>query len=51
MFSFLDRHLGSNEYFGGVYAIADMTVYPNAHIHGVHDIGLKLAAIGAAGPR
>ena len=37
----LDRHLASNEYFGGDYSIADMTMYSDVHLHGVKDIGLK----------
>jgi len=41
MLSTLDGHLASNEYFGGAYSIADMTMYSDVHIHGVRDIGLK----------
>jgi GSH-dependent disulfide-bond oxidoreductase len=40
MLSILDRHLASNEYFGGGYSIADMTMYSDVHLHGVKDIGL-----------
>ena len=40
MLSILDRHLASNEYFGGAYSIADMTMYSDVHLHGVKDIGL-----------
>jgi GST-like protein len=41
MLGILDRHLGSHEYFGGAYSIADMTMYSDVHIHGVRDIGLN----------
>jgi GST-like protein len=41
MLSTLDGHLASNEYFGGAYSIADMTMYSDVHVHGVKDIGLK----------
>jgi GST-like protein len=40
MLGILDRHLASNEYFGGAYSIADMTMYSDVHLHGVNDIGL-----------
>jgi GST-like protein len=40
MLGILDRHLASNEYFGGPYSIADMTMYSDVHLHGVKDIGL-----------
>ena len=40
MLGTLDRHLGSNEYVAGDYSIADMTMYPDVHLHGVKDIGL-----------
>jgi GST-like protein len=40
MLSILDRHLASNEYFGGAYSIADMTMYSDVHLHGMKDIGL-----------
>ena len=40
MLGTLDRHLASNEYFGGAYSIADMTMYSDVHLHGVKDIGL-----------
>ena len=36
----LDRHLPGNEYFGGDYSIADMTMYSDVHLHGVKDVGL-----------
>ena len=41
MLGILDRHLASNEYFGGAYSIADMTMYSDVHLHGVKDIGLE----------
>ena len=37
----LDRHLAANEYFGGDYSIADMTMYGDVHLHGGKDIGLN----------
>ena len=41
MLGILDRHLADNEYFGGAYSIADMTMYPDVHLHGVNDVGLQ----------
>lgn len=40
MLGILDRHLAANEYFGGDFSIADITMYPDVHLHGVSDIGL-----------
>ena len=40
MLGTLDQHLASNEYVAGAYSIADMTMYPDVHLHGVKDIGL-----------
>ena len=40
MLGILDRHLASNEYVGGAYSIADMTMYSDVHLHGMNDIGL-----------
>lgn len=40
MLGILDRHLAANEYFGGDFSIADITMYPDVHLHGVGDIGL-----------
>jgi GST-like protein len=40
MLGTLDRHLASNEYFGGAYSIADMSWFSDVHLHGVKDIGL-----------
>jgi GST-like protein len=41
MLGILDRQLCANEYFGGAYSIADMTMYPDVHLHGVTDVGLQ----------
>ncbi|MBT7955052.1 MAG: glutathione S-transferase family protein [Rhodospirillaceae bacterium] len=40
MMSTLDRHLADNEYMAGDYSIADISMYPDTHIHGVERIGL-----------
>jgi GST-like protein len=40
MLGVLDGHLASNEYVAGAYSIADMSMYPDVHLHGVKDIGL-----------
>lgn len=40
MLGVLDRHLASNEYVAGAYSVADMSMYPDTHLHGVKDIGL-----------
>jgi GST-like protein len=40
MLGTLDRHLAANEYVGGAYSIADMSMYSDVHLHGVRDIGL-----------
>ena len=40
MLGTLDRHLAENEYVAGPYSIADMSMYPDVHLHGVKDIGL-----------
>lgn len=40
MLATLDRHLGETEYLAGAYTIADITCYPDVHLHGVDDIGL-----------
>lgn len=40
MLGILDRHLAENDYVAGAYSIADMTMYPDVHLHGVKDIGL-----------
>jgi GSH-dependent disulfide-bond oxidoreductase len=41
MLGILDRHLAANDYFGGAYSIADMTMYSDVHLHGVNDVGLQ----------
>jgi len=40
MLSTLDRHLADNEFVAGAYSVADISMYPNTHLHGVRDIGL-----------
>jgi GST-like protein len=40
MLGTLDRHLADNEYVAGKYSIADISMYPDVHLHGVNDIGL-----------
>jgi len=40
MFGVLDRHLAQNEYVAGKYSIADISMYPDVHIHGIGQIGL-----------
>lgn len=40
MLGMLDRHLADNEYVAGTYSVADISMYPDVHLHGVKDIGL-----------
>lgn len=41
MLQTFDKHLGENAYFAGdAYTIADISIYPDVHLHGVEDIGL-----------
>jgi GST-like protein len=40
MLGTLDRHLADNEYVAGGYSVADISMYPDVHLHGVNDIGL-----------
>jgi GSH-dependent disulfide-bond oxidoreductase len=40
MFGIFDRHLGDNAYLGGDYSIADISCYPDVHIHGKGALGL-----------
>jgi GST-like protein len=40
MLGTLDRHLANNEYFAGEFSVADISMYPDTHLHGVNDIGL-----------
>lgn len=42
MMATFDRHLGENAYLAGdSYTVADISVYPDMHLHGVQDIGLS----------
>lgn len=41
MFGTFDRHLAENEYMAGNYSIADISSYPDVHIHGKQGMGLK----------
>jgi GSH-dependent disulfide-bond oxidoreductase len=40
MLGMLDKHLAANEYVAGGYSIADISFYPDVHLHGVNQIGL-----------
>jgi len=40
MLGMYDKHLADNEYVAGAYSVADISCYPDIHIHGVTDIGL-----------
>jgi GST-like protein len=40
MLGTLDKHLAGNEYFSGPYSIADISMDPDVHLHGVSDVGL-----------
>ena len=40
MLSTLDTRLADNEYLAGDYSVADISCYPDIHIHGINDIGL-----------
>ena len=40
LLSISDRHLAENAYFAGDYSIADISCYPDVHIHGVGHVGL-----------
>ncbi|MDH3239878.1 MAG: glutathione S-transferase family protein [Alphaproteobacteria bacterium] len=40
MLATLNRHLGDNEYVAGNYSVADISMYPDVHLHGVNEIGL-----------
>ncbi len=39
-FGVLDRHLATNDYLAGAYSIADISCYPDVHIHGKMGVGL-----------
>ena len=41
MLDMLNRHLANNEYMAGGYSVADISMYPDIHLHGVNDIGLS----------
>jgi len=41
MLGILDKHLADNEYVAGAYSVADISMYPDVHLHGVNDIGLS----------
>jgi GSH-dependent disulfide-bond oxidoreductase len=40
MLGVLDRQLAQSDYVAGNYSIADISMYPDVHLHGVKDIGL-----------
>ena len=40
MLGTLDTHLAGNDYVAGAYSVADISMYPDVHLHGVNDIGL-----------
>ena len=40
MFGTYDRHLADNEYVAGDYSVADISCYPDVHVHGAKGIGL-----------
>ena len=40
MLGTLDGVLADNDYLAGDYSIADISCYPDVHIHGVNDVGL-----------
>jgi len=41
MFGIFDKHLAGNAYMGGErYSIADISIYPDVHIHGKQGMGL-----------
>ena len=41
MLDMLNRHLADNEYVAGGYSVADISIYPDVHLHGVNDVGLS----------
>ena len=41
LFAVFDRRLADHEYFAGAYSIADISSYPDVHIHGAGGIGLR----------
>jgi GST-like protein len=40
MFDTFNRHLGETEYMAGEYSVADISSYPDVHVHGKVGIGL-----------
>jgi GSH-dependent disulfide-bond oxidoreductase len=40
MLGVLDKQLADNDYLAGAYSIADISCYPDVHLHGVGDVGL-----------
>lgn len=40
MFATFDRHLADNAYFAGDYSVADVSIYPDVHVHGELGVGL-----------
>jgi GST-like protein len=40
MLGILDKQLAQNEYVAGKYSVADISMYPDVHIHGIGQIGL-----------
>lgn len=40
MLGILDRHLADKQFVAGSYSVADISMYPDVHLHGVNDIGL-----------
>jgi GST-like protein len=40
MLDTLNRHLADKQYVAGDYSVADISMYPDVHLHGVNDIGL-----------
>lgn len=40
MLGILDKHLAGSEYVAGKYSVADISMYPDVHIHGIGQIGL-----------
>jgi GST-like protein len=42
MMAMFERHLGENEYIcGDSYTVADISIYPDMHLHGDGDVGLS----------
>jgi GSH-dependent disulfide-bond oxidoreductase len=40
MLGIMEKQLDGNEYLAGAYSIADISCYPDTHIHGINDVGL-----------